>query len=83
LKRSLDAISQYAGVEQVGADFKEEVRQLVARLATALQNQIRMTKYRHDPETMAEMYLATADGYKVSPVSHQNTHCRRATPTLF
>jgi len=62
---SLEAVGAFTGTEKVGADFDEEVRKLVERLNTALHNQMRMAKYRHDPEKLAELYLSTAEGYKV------------------
>ena len=63
--RSLEAVSEFAGSELVGGNFKDEVRKLVARLSTALYNQMKMAKYRHDPEKLAELYLSTSEGYKV------------------
>lgn len=63
--RSLKAISDFAGTEMVGGNFKEEVRKLIERLTSALVNQLRMAKYRHDPEKLAELYLFTSEGYKV------------------
>jgi len=67
LRHTLQAISEYAATEKLPGKFIEDVRTLIDRLLKALQNQFSIAKYRHDPEMIAEMYLATSEGYTDSP----------------
>ncbi|KAL6067850.1 Dedicator of cytokinesis protein 6 [Balamuthia mandrillaris] len=68
LKRALEAIANFASKDFIkDSRFAPEVRQLVDRLSTALRNHFRIAKYSYDPETTAELYLETSEGYTDSP----------------
>lgn len=63
---ALDALKGEAQRSSQAA-FVEDVRLLVGRLGEAAVNQSKMIAYRHDPETLADLYFHTSQNYNDSP----------------